>query len=470
MSNPVAYSADVIVVGGGNAALCAAISCREKGVSVTLLESAPKHMRGGNSIHTRNMRVSHDQPNDILENQYTEEEYYQDLIKVTGGNTTKELAKLTIHKSKELYNWFTHRKIYFQPSISGTLNLSHTNAFFLGGGKTLINSQYEYAKSIGITILYEHTVTNVLIDSNTYSHIEYESKDGKKVMYSKAIILASGGFESNKKWLAKAWGEKAHNFLIRGTKFNTGLILKSLMDKNIATIGDETQCHAVAIDGRAPEYDGGIVTRIDCLPFGIVLNINGNRFYDEGEDFWPKRYAIWGRLVAEQPKQKAYIIIDSRSYNLFMPSVFKPMIANTIEELITMLDIDTQQALHTIQEFNNSINKEASFNNNVLDNCSTTGLEVGKTNWARKIIQPPFYAYEVKTGITFTYLGIKVNKKTQALFKDGSIPCANMFVAGEMMAGNILGKGYLAGIGMTIGSVFGIIAGESAAAYIKNNE
>lgn len=451
----------VIVIGGGNAALCAAISAAENGAKVCLLESAPKIWRGGNSQHTRNMRVAHQKPTKCLTQEYSEEEFYQDLLKVTGGETNKELAKIAIKGSFEMYNWLEERGMYFQKSISGTLSLSRTNAFFFGGGKTLVNCEFQKAKELGVKVLYEHEVVDVNIKEDKVVSLKVKTPNGTSTFNANAYVVGSGGFESNRQWLKKAWGEHAENFLIRGTKFNQGKVLKSLLDQNIKAVGRPEQGHAVAVDGRAPLYDGGIVTRLDCVPFGIVLNKDAKRFYDEGEDFWPKRYAIWGRLIAKQRDQVGNVIIDSKSFDLFMPSVFEPIKADTLEELAQKLELPKEDMINTIKEYNNHI-VEASFNPATLDDCQTKGLEVNKTHWARKIDTPPYYGYVLRPGITFTYLGLKIDKEARVYKKDGRA-MQNLFATGEVIAGNILGKGYLAGIGMTIGAVFGKIAGQGAA-------
>ena len=230
--------------------------------------------------------------------------------------------------------------------------------------------------------------------------------------------------------------------------------------------GDPTQCHAVAIDARAPKYDGGIITRHDSVIFGIVVNKHAQRFYDEGEDIWPKRYAIWGRLVAAQPDQIAYIIFDSSVVTMFMPTLYPPIGAPSIRELAGKLTLDPDALEATVDGFNAAV-RPGTFDDTILDDCRTEGITPPKTHWARRIETAPFYAYPVRPGITFTYLATRVNKETRMLMRDGR-PSANMFAAGEIMAGNVLGRGYAAGIGMTIGSVFGRIAGREAAANARN--
>jgi tricarballylate dehydrogenase len=290
--------------------------------------------------------------------------------------------------------------------------------------------------------------------------------DGRASVSASTLVAAAGGFEANIEWLKQYWGEAAENFLIRGTPYNRGSILKMLLEKGVQEVGDPTQCHAVAIDARAPKFDGGIITRHDSIVFGIVVNRDGKRFYDEGEDLWPKRYAIWGRLVAAQPGQIAYIIFDASSRNSFMPTLFPPIEAPSVADLAAKLKLDPAALVNTVGEFNAAV-RPGTFDHTILDDCRTEGLTPPKSHWARRIERAPFYAYPVRPGITFTYLGTRVNKQARMLMKDGK-PSANMFAAGEIMAGNVLGKGYAAGIGMTIGSVFGRIAGREAANNARN--
>jgi len=239
-----------------------------------------------------------------------------------------------------------------------------------------------------------------------------------------------------------------------------------MIDAGADTIGDPSQSHCVAIDARAPLYDGGICTRVDCVSLGVMLNRNAMRFYDEGEDFWPKRYAIWGRLVAQQPGQIGYSVIDAKAIGRFMPPVFPGVKADTLSQLARALGLDEPTFVRTIETFNAAC-RVGTFDHAVLDHCHTEGLTPPKTHWARPIDTAPFYAYALKPGITFTYLGLKVNERSAVHFSGK--PSPNLFVAGEMMAGNVLGKGYTAGVGMSIGTAFGRIAGVEAAAAAKED-
>jgi tricarballylate dehydrogenase len=458
---------DVLVIGGGNAALCAAISARRAGASVLVLEGAPKFYRGGNTRHTRNMRCAHDAATEILTGPYTEEEFWDDLLRITGGQTDEELARFMIRESKDILGWIVEQGVRWQPSLGGTLSLGRTNSFFLGGGRAMLNALYLTAEKLGVKILYDAEVTDLRIEDGMFLSASLKQPDGgTSEIRASTLVAAAGGFEANIEWLKQYWGEAADNFLIRGTPYNRGSILKMLLAKGVQEIGDPTQCHAVAIDARAPKFDGGIITRHDSVVFGIVVNKHAQRFYDEGEDIWPKRYAIWGRLVAAQPDQIAYIIFDSSVVTSFMPTLFPPIGAPTIGELAAKLELDPAALEKTVADFNAAV-QPGTFDHTILDDCRTEGITPPKTHWARKIEAAPYLAYPVRPGITFTYLGTRVNKQARMVMKDGK-PAANMFAAGEIMAGNVLGKGYAAGIGMTIGSVFGRVAGREAARNAKN--
>jgi tricarballylate dehydrogenase len=451
---------DVLVIGGGNAALCAALEAREAGASVLLLEASPREWRGGNSQHTRNVRCMHDAPQDVLVDSYPEEEYWQDLLKVTGGLTNEILARMAIRASASFRPWMRKHGVHFQPPLSGALHVARTNAHFMGGGKALVNAYYRSAEKLGVQIRYDSPVHAVELDEGRFvaAHLKGERIEAH------SCVLAAGGFESNREWLREAWGQVngewvADNFLIRGTRFNTGVLLKYMIDAGADAISDPMQAHMVAIDARAPLYDGGICTRVDCVSLGIMMNKNAVRFYDEGEDFWPKRYAIWGRLVAQQPGQIGYCIIDSKAIGKFMPPVFPGLKAYTLPEVAQQLNLDEQVFMKTVDDYNAAC-RVGTFNHSVLDNCHTEGLYPPKTHWAQPIDTAPFYAYSLRPGVTFTYLGLKINQEAAVHFSGK--PSPNLFVAGEMMAGNILGKGYTAGVGMTIGTSFGRIAGVQA--------
>jgi tricarballylate dehydrogenase len=454
---------DVLVVGGGNAGLCAAITAGRAGARVLVLESATKDFRGGNSRHTRDIRYMHKAATDYVTGPYCEGEFWEDLRQVTGGETNEDLARLTIHASEELGDWMPSNGVRWQKPLRGTLHLARSNLFMMGGGKAMMNAYYDTAAKIGVQVAYKTEVSELTVRDGEFRSAISLNHGAAQEIKAKTIVVASGGFEANIPWLKEYWGDAADNFIIRGTEHNQGRMLKELFKHGAKAVGDPRGCHAVALDARAPKFDGGIVTRLDSVPFGIVVNKEIKRFYDEGEDFWPKRYAIWGKLIAQQTDQIAYSIIDAKALPQFMPSVFPPVEANSIAGLATALDLDPAALVAAVDAFNRAV-KPAAFDPGTLDDCRTEGLDPPKSHWARPLDTPPYYGYPLRPGITFTYLGVTVNAQARVIMQDER-SAKNIFAAGEVMAGNILTRGYLAGFGLTIGSVFGRIAGREAARH-----
>ena len=465
MSNEKTY--DVLIAGGGNAALCAAITAAERGARVLIAEAAPKALRGGNSRHTRNLRTAHEAPTDVLTTAYPVDEYFDDLMRVTAGKTNERLARMTIEESAHVAEWMHGRGVRFQQAIGGTLSLDRTNAFFRGGGKALMNAYYLTAQRLGVDVIYDAEVTGLEIEDGFFIAARLRHRGFEARIAARAFIAAAGGFQANIEWLEQAWGSAARNFLIRGTPYARGDVLRLLLDAGFQPVADADQCHAVAIDARGPKFDGGIATRLDSVPFSIMVNRHAQRFYDEGEDFWPKRYAIWGRLIAKQPDQIAYSIIDAKAEALFMPSIYPPIKAQTIGGLAEALGLDPVALRATVDAYNAACSGDGPFDPKVHDGRRTNGLAPDKTNWARPIDTPPFTGFPLRPGITFTYMGVAVDHNATAIMSDNR-PAANIYAAGEIMAGNVLGQGYLAGFGMTIGTVFGRKAGEAAARHAGN--
>ena len=457
---------DVLVAGGGNAALCAAIEAAEKGRSVLVCEAAPKGFRGGNSRHVRNHRAAHDAPTDVLTGAYTVDEYMDDLMRVTGGKTNEALARMCISESAHIARWMADRGVRFQNALGGTLSLGRTNPFFLGGGKALLNALYHHAQKKGVKVLYDTEILSLDIEDGFFTAARVRSQGFERTVRARTLVAASGGFQANLAWLEDAWGPAARNFTVRGTQFAKGTLLRALLDQGAERVAEADQCHAIALDARAPKADAGIVSRIDSVPFSIMVNKKAERFYDEGEDFWPKRYAIWGRLIAAQEDQIAWSILDAKALPLFMPSLWPPIEAQTIEGLASATGLDPARLTRTVADYNAAC-QPGPFDTTAHDGCRTVGLSPDKTNWARPIDEPPFYAFPMVPGITFTYMGVTVDEGARVQMNDGR-PTANIWAAGEIMAGNILGQGYLAGIGITIGSVFGRRAGIGAATHARN--
>jgi tricarballylate dehydrogenase len=455
---------DVLVIGGGNAALCAALAAFHLGSRVALLERAPEALRGGNTRHTRNIRHVHAGPDHVVNGSYSDEELWRDLVHVSGKDLNEELARLMIARSADCPAFMEAHGVRWQPPLRGTLHLARTNRFFLGGGKALVNAYYQTAADKGIDVRYDTRVVELCLEGDRCTGVLADVNGETERFDAKAIVVASGGFEANVEWLADYWGDAARNFIIRGGPFNDGTVLRALLRNGARPIGNPKGFHAVSVDARSPQFDGGIVTRIDSVPFGIVVNQKGTRFADEGEDLWPRRYASWGGLIAEQPGQAAYSIFDSRQHGKFIPGVYPPIMAMSIPELAGGLGLDSSAVEDTVCDYNAAIPADEPVDYSTLDGRKTSGLTPPKSNWAQRIDKPPFYAYPLRPGITFTYLGVAVDRNSRVATVEGS-GFRNIFAAGEIMAGNVLTKGYLAGIGLTIGTVFGRIAGESAAKF-----
>jgi tricarballylate dehydrogenase len=452
----------VVVVGGGNAGICAAISARLAGSEVVLLERGDEVFRGGNSRHTRDIRYAHDSPDGVADGSYPRDEFLADLAGVSDERSSGELAGRLADGSTDLPRWMSEQGVKWQSNLRGSLHLSRTNAFFLGGGRALLNTYYDTAARLGVRVVYESRVVGPVLDGRRCVGLEVRRRGQEERIEGDAFVLAAGSIEANMDWLRDQWGDGADNFVIRGSAGNDGSILLSFLEAGAASVGDERAFHAVAVDARSPRFDGGIVTRVDATPFGIVVNRDGRRFHDEGETFWPKRYAIWGGLIATQPGQSASVIFDSKVRRLFIPPLFPPLTAPTIEALAGQLGIPIGALTATVTEFNRSVIRDRTFDPAVLDGLATTGITPPKSNWAQPIDTPPFHAFPLRPGITFSYRGLRVDGSTRVLDREGR-PFENVFAAGELMAGNILTSGYLAGIGLTIGTVFGRIAGEEAA-------
>lgn len=467
---------DVAVIGGGNAALVSALSAADAGARVLLLERAPAEFRGGNSRHTRNVRCAHDTGDGYVTGAYPRAELRRDLDGVGTGPSDEALADLTIAESETVPAWMAARGARWQQALRGTVGLARTNRFFLGGGKALVNSYYRTAARAGITVRYQASVEDLEWSGGTCTALVADTPAGRRRVAAKAVVAASGGFEANIDWLARYWGEAARNYLIRGPRYNDGTVLDLLLRAGAARMGEERGFHAVAVDARSPRYDGGIATRLDSIPFGIVVNAAGRRFYDEGEDIWPKRYAIWGGNLARQPGQIGYALWDAKVNGEFLPPMYGAYRAGTVAGLAGLLGLDPAAVTATVDEFNAAVDKGTGGQFTAATNAAATnagagkdgrrteGIEPPKSNWAQRLDTPPFYGVPMRPGITFTYLGVAVTDRARVRLTGGGA-FGNVFAAGEIMSGNILSSGYLAGFGMTIGTVWGRIAGREAARH-----
>lgn len=455
---------DVLVIGGGTAALCAAISARRTGVSVLLLEQAPRWLRGGNTRHSRNFRFRHASPTPLATGLYPEDEFRADLCRATGSLTDPALARLLIERSAETTDWLAGAGVQFQPTASGVLPPSRKTAFLLGGGMAMLNALYATAERIGVAIRYDSGVQDLRIEQGRLVQAQCQQGAETWTLTPRAAIVCCGGSQANRDWLRAQWGDVADGFINRGTPFASGEVLESLLHQGAQPVGDPRNLYLVAVDARSPADDGGIVTRIRCMPAGIVVDTRGQRIHDEGGDTASTRYAVWGQRLAGCPGQIAYLILDAKGMRESPPSLYPPILSERIQDLAMALDIPPDSLTTTVARYNAAVRPPAADDDPT--GWHTEGLIPPKSRHARPLTEPPFGAYPMRPGVTFTYHGVGVDAATRVRLGDGRV-VANLFAAGMIMAPNLIGRGYISGLALTIGIVFGRIAGEEAARHVR---
>ena len=455
---------DVLVIGGGCAALCAAIAARRGGVSVRMVEQAPLALRGGNARHARNFRLMHDRSQWYVPDVYGEDAFFRDLLRVTGGATDEALARILIRGSAEIAPWLVDNGVRLQDPSSGAMPYSRRTAFFLGGGKAMINALYGTAIKLGVSVSYDSEVVALIFgdDGNCTADIRHDGTIERAI--GKTIVVCSGGHQANLGWLRESFGPAADNFMIRGTPYDTGSVLRLLLDAGAKPVGDPGRAHMVAVDARGPKFDGGIVTRITSIPHGIVVDRHSERFHDEGEDARKTHFARWGARIAEREGQIAYLVLDAKGVGRALPTALAPIRADTIAGLASTLGLEPAALQATVREFNAAI---AAADDVPLNERCTTGLTPPKSRAAVALTESPFAAYPLRPGITFTHYGVSVDEDMRVVKTDGT-RLQNVFAAGMVMAAKVLGDGYLAGLGVALSAVFGRLAGEAAARQARN--
>jgi tricarballylate dehydrogenase len=495
MSEIKIYESDVVVVGAGNAAMCAAISARENGANVLVLEKAPEAEKGGNSTYTHgSIRFAYDGVEDLKEimpdlsqediatsdfGVYSEEEFYEDMCRVTNYRTDPELASILTGKSFETMKWLTAHKVRWVP-IYGRQAFKVDGKFkfwggmiveSVGGGPGLVEALHKEASSLGVQILFNAMATELIHDDEGAHGVIFKHNGKTTKVHAKAVILASGGFHANPEMRTRYLGPKWDLAHARGSRFNTGEGIQMALNIGALATGNWSGCHSVGGDRYLPEFTEGFQKL--SYPFGIMVNAEGKRFVDEGADFRNYTYAKYGRLILEQPGQFAWQIFDQKVSRLLREEYKGRQVtkvkANTLEELAEKLEgVDSAGFLQTVKEYNASIRKDIPFNPNIKDGRCTEGLAVRKSNWANTLEDGTFEAYSVTCGITFTFGGLKINPTTEVQdVLSKSIP--GLYAAGELVGG-LFYFNYPGGAGLMAGSVFGKIAGEKAAQFIKAKE
>jgi len=486
---------DLVVVGGGNAALCAALAAREHGASVLVLECAPEAARGGNSRFTAGaMRVAYSGVSDLARlmpdltdeekrntdfGEYGQDRFYDDLCRVTQYRTDPRLAEIMVTRSFDTLMWMRENKVRFNPiygrqafKISGKFTFwGGLTVEAWGGGPGLIDALYSAAAEDGIAIGYRSRAIELICDDRGVEGVVARI-DGRTARISaKSVVLASGGFEANAEWRARYLGPKWDLAKVRGTRFNTGDGIRMALEIGAMPHGNWSGCHAVGWDRNAPEFGDlavGDGYQKHSYPFGIMVNALGRRFVDEGADFRNFTYAKYGRAILEQPEQFAWQIFDAKVTHLLrdeyrIKAVTKAT-ADTLEALARKLEgVDAGGFLAEVDAYNQHAQTQNPFNPNIRDGRSTRGLAIEKSNWANRIDTPPFEAFAVTCGITFTFGGLKIDENARVINTDG-VPIEGLYAAGELVGG-LFYFNYPGGTGLTSGSVFGRIAGDSAARF-----
>jgi tricarballylate dehydrogenase len=454
---------DILVIGGGSAALCAAIAARRTGASVRLVEQAPAGLRGGNTRHARNFRLAHDRPAPYVPGAYGEEAFFRDLVRVTRGATDERLARLLIRGSATIAAWLEDNGVHLQQRTNGPLPYSRRTAFFLGGGKAMVNALYATAVKLGVAVGYDSVVVGLDFEDDGPCGVTVRRGHDIERVVARAVVACSGGHQANLDWLREGVGAAADGFMVRGTPYATGAVLRLLLDAGVKPAGSLSRCHLVAVDARGPKFDGGILTRITAIPYGIVVDRNALRFHDEREDVGRTHYARWGARIAGRPDQMAFLIMDANGLARASPAALPPIQADTVAMLAAKLQLDPITLEFTIRRFNQTMASPGDVS--PIASCATAPGP-GRSHAAAPLAVPPFACYPLRPGITFTHFGVAVDDRMRVVRDDGR-PAGRLFAAGMIMAANVLGEGYLAGLGVTMSTVFGRMAGEAAARHAR---
>ncbi|WP_299437116.1 FAD-dependent tricarballylate dehydrogenase TcuA [uncultured Rhodospira sp.] len=419
---------DVLVAGGGLAALCAAIAARRAGASVWLVDAAPDALKGGNARHGRNIRVAHDGPSAFIPDRYPVPAFEDDLRRADPG-ADPDLVQRLARDSESVPGWLAAQGVAFQPLASGVLPYSRRTVFLLGGGTALVNALVRTATTLGVRVLHGTAVDDVAADGRAI----LRRAEGRTEVSARAVIACTGGFQANRPWLREVFGPVAEAFVNRGTPSADGRLLRALLERGAAPVGDPAHAHLVAVDARAPADDGGIVTRADGMAWGLVLDRDGRPVRDATHETGSARYSGWGRLVAGCPGGIAHVILDTAGVARLGRRVYVPRTMPDTAALAQDLGLDPVRLAETLHQ---------------------EGPAGG----------PPWHVLSLRPGITFTGLGVRVDADGRVLDRAGA-PLPGLFAAGMIMAPAVLGGRYLSGTALTVCAVFGRRAGEAAARH-----
>ncbi|MEQ8813932.1 MAG: FAD-dependent tricarballylate dehydrogenase TcuA [Thalassobaculum sp.] len=483
---------DVVVVGAGNAALCAALAARESGASVLVLERAPEDEGGGNTRFTAGaIRTVYNGVDDLRAlmpdltdeevsitdfGTYTSDQFFDDMFRVTQFRTNPDMAEALVTRSYDTLMWMRGKGIRFQP-IWGRQAFKVDGRFKFwggltveswGGGPGLVEGLWTAARREGIEVRFSARVLELIYDDVAVTGVRVKTPTGVETVRAKAVVLAAGGFQANPEWRTRYLGAGWELAKVRGSRFNTGDGIRMALAIGAAPYGNWSGCHAVGWDYNAPEF--GDLTVGDnfqkhSYPFGIMINADGRRFVDEGADFRNYTYAKYGRVILNQPNQFAWQVFDQKVTHLLRDEYrirrVTKVTADTLEDLVTKLEgVNPQAALAELKAWNGAVMADVPFNPNVKDGRGTRGLGVPKSNWANTLDTPPYEAYQVTCGVTFTFGGLRIDGSGQVLDVDLA-PIPGLYAAGELVGG-LFYFNYPGGTGLCAGAVFGKIAGTGA--------
>lgn len=487
-------STDVVVVGAGNAAMCAALSARENGASVIVLEWADEENRGGNSAYTAgNIRTVFNGNDDIVSlcsdlseeeikisdfGTYTQDQFYDDMGRITDYRTDPDMCEALITKSLDTMHWMKDKGVRFLP-IYGKQAYKIDGRFVFwgglvvsawGGGPGLVDALHEKAQKDGIEVRYHSRATKLIHDDDGVHGVHVKVQGGRSYkINAKSVVLACGGFESNAEWRTRYLGPGWDLAKVRGTRYNMGDGIAMALEAGARPHGNWSGCHAVGWDYNAPEFGDlavGDNFQKHSYPWGLMINANGERFVDEGADFRNYTYAKYGRAVLEQPNQMAWQVFDNKIIPMLRDEYRIRQVtkvrANTLEELASKLEgVDGDAFLREIKEYNDAVDTSVKFDPNVKDGLRTNGLTLDKTNWANTLDEAPFEAYQTTCGVTFSFGGLKIDHENGKVLDPADQPIAGLYAAGELVGG-LFYNNYPGGTGLMAGAVFGKIAGTAA--------
>jgi len=492
MSKELPLSTDVVVVGAGNAAFCAALAAAEKGVSVVVLERAPEDEAGGNTRFTAGaFRCVYDGVEDLRAlmpdltdeevanadfGTYTEEKYFDDMGRVTEYRTDPDLCEILVTRSKETMLWMRDKGVRFMPiwgrqayKIGGKFKFwGGLTVEAWGGGPGLVEALTKIALKNKIDIFYGARAVSLIADDNGVKGVRVKHNGKTRDLLAKSVVLAAGGFQANAHMRTCYLGANWELAKVRGTRFNTGDALTMALDIGAMPTGNWSGAHAVGWDRNAPEFGDlavGDNFQKHSYPWGIMINADGERFVDEGADFRNYTYAKYGAVILKQPRQFAYQVFDKKIIPMLRDEYRIKQVtkvrADTLEDLCNKLeDVDAKKALETIKAYNAAVMTEVPFDPNIKDGRGTRGLAIPKSNWANTVDEPPFEAYAVTCGLTFTFGGLRIDTEARVIDTEG-VPIPGLYATGEVVGG-IFYFNYPGGTGLMNGSVFGRIAGNGA--------